>query len=78
MTPWFRRTGRGLIGITPANRAGWALLAAFVVVLVGARLALDASGRAVHLEYVAIMLAIVAVFGLVAWRTSEPEPGEGP
>ena len=45
----------------------------FVVVLVGARLALDASGRAVHLEYVAVMLAIVAVFGLIAWRTTEPK-----
>lgn len=73
MTHWFRRTGRGLIGITPARPAGWALVAAFVVVLVGARLVLDASGRAVHLEYVAVMLAIVAVFGLIAWRTTEPK-----
>ena len=73
MTPWFRRTGRGLLGITPANRAGWALVVAFVLVLVGARLALDASGQAVHLEYVAVMLAIVAVFGLIAWRTTEPK-----
>lgn len=73
MDHWFRRTGRGLIGITPANRAGWTLIVAFVVVLVGARLALDASGQAVHAEYVAIMLAIVALFGLVAWRTTEPK-----
>lgn len=70
-SPWFRRTSRG-IGIAPAGIAGWTVTALLLVVLIGGRLWLDASGRGVNARYVAAMLAVLTLYAVVVWRKLEP------
>jgi hypothetical protein len=66
--PWFRVKRYGYGAGLPCSWQGWALLATFLAVVIASSIVLADRDPLLHFG---IVLASVAVVGVVSWRTSD-------